>query len=50
MAFNGTLDILGFFMGYMSGPIIEESSEERKERERRIITLPEEACPTGIAL
>jgi hypothetical protein len=35
---------------YMSGPIIEESSEERKERERRIITLPEEACPTGIAL
>jgi len=34
----------------MSGPIIEESSGERKERERRIITLPEEACPTGIAL
>jgi len=49
MVFNGPFDILGFFLGYMSGPIIEESSEERETRQSRIVTLPEEPCPTGIA-
>ena len=34
----------------MSGPITLKFSEERKERERHIITLPETACPAGIAL
>jgi hypothetical protein len=28
MAFNGPVDILGFFLGYMSGPIIAESRDE----------------------
>jgi len=31
-------------------PIIEESSEERKERQSRIVTLPEVASPARIAL
>ena len=30
MALPGPFDILGFFLGYMSGPIIAESAEERK--------------------
>jgi hypothetical protein len=34
----------------MSGPIIKEASEERKERQSHIVTLPEEACSAGIAL
>lgn len=50
MVFSGPFDILGFFLGYMSGPIIEESSEERKERQSHIVTLLEETCPTGVAL
>ncbi len=50
MVFNGPFDILGFFLGYMSGPIIEESSEERKERQSRIVTLPEVASTARIAL
>jgi hypothetical protein len=50
MAFNGPFDILGFYLGYMSGPIIEESQEEREERHHRFVALPEGASPTGIAL
>ncbi len=50
MVFNGPFDIPGFFLGYMSGPIIEESQEERKKRQSRIVTLPEETCTVGIAL
>lgn len=50
MVFNGPFDILGFFLGYMSGPIIEESSEEREECQSRIVILPEETCTVGIAL
>ena len=50
MTFKNAIDILGFFLGYMSGPIIEESREEREERHRRFVVLPEGASPTGIAL
>ncbi len=50
MVFNGPFDILGFFLGYMSGPIIEESQEEREERHHRFVALPEMASPTGRAL
>jgi hypothetical protein len=35
---------------YMSGPGIAESQEERKACQSRIVVLPEEASPTGIAL
>ncbi len=49
MAFNGPFDILGFFLGYMSGPITAESGDEQQERMKHVIILPEEACPTGIA-
>lgn len=50
MTFNDPFDILGFFLGYMSGPVIAESQEERKARQSRIVVLPEAASPTGIAL
>lgn len=50
MAFNGPFDILGFFLGYMSGPILAESLEEREERMKHVVILPEEVCPTGITL
>jgi hypothetical protein len=50
MVFNGPFDILGFVLGYMSGPIIEESSEEREARQSRIVTVPEETGTVGIAL
>jgi hypothetical protein len=46
MTFKTPIDILG----YMSGPIIEESREEREERHQRFVALPEVASPTGIAL
>lgn len=50
MAFDGPFDILGFFLGYMSGPITAESTEEREERMKRVVMLPEPASCTGIAL
>jgi hypothetical protein len=50
MAFKGPFDILGFFLGYTSGPIVAESTEECEERHKHVVILPEEACPTGIAL
>jgi hypothetical protein len=50
MAFKDPLDILGFFLGYMSGPITAESREEHEERHKRVVVLPEPASPTGIAL
>jgi hypothetical protein len=50
MTFKNAIDILGFFLGYMSGPIIEESQAEREERHHRDVPLPEVASPTGIAL
>ncbi|MBE3560257.1 MAG: hypothetical protein IMW89_13690 [Ktedonobacteraceae bacterium] len=50
MAFNSPFDILGFFLGYMSGPILAEGPEERQERMKHVVILPEEASPTGIAL
>ncbi len=48
MAFDTPIEILAFFLGYMSGPIIDASSEERKQRYSRTATLPEEECPAGI--
>ncbi len=42
MALPGPFDILGFFLGYMSGPIMAESVEERKARHSHIVELPEE--------
>lgn len=50
MAFNGPFDILGFFLGYMSGPIVAESTEEREERMKYVVILPEEASPARITL
>ncbi len=34
----------------MSGPITAESPQEREERMKRIVVLPEEACTARIAL
>lgn len=50
MAFNSPFDILGFFLGYMSGLITAESTEEREERLNHVVLLPESASVTGIAL
>lgn len=49
VVFKDPFDILGFFLGYMSGPILSESLEEYQERQSRIITLPEPALCTGRA-
>jgi hypothetical protein len=46
MAFKDPIDILGFFLGYMSGPVAPESPEEHDERIARIIILPEEPAST----
>ncbi len=37
-------------VGYMSGPLIEESLEEYEECHRRSVALPAAASPSGIAL
>ena len=50
MTFKDPFDILGFFLGYMSGPVLAESSEEREEHQSRVVVLPEPASTTGIAL
>ena len=50
MALNSPFDILGFFLGYMSGPIAAESPEEREERLKHVVFLPEPISATGIAL
>lgn len=50
MAFKDPLDILGFFLGYMSGPVLAESSPEREERQSRVVILPEPASTARIAL
>ncbi len=50
MAFKDPFDILGFFLGYLSGPMLAESPQEQQERMNRNVVLPEEACTTGIAL
>ncbi len=50
IAFKDPFDILGFFLGYMSGPLIAESREEREDRHKRVVMLPEGASPTGITL
>ena len=34
----------------MSGPIRASSREKREERHTHVVILPEEACPTRIAL
>lgn len=50
MALPGPFDILGFFLGYMSGPITAESPEEHEARHCHVVILPEEANTVGIAL
>jgi hypothetical protein len=50
MTFTDSFNILGFFLGYISGPIIAESREEREERNIRVVILPESASRAGIAL
>ena len=50
VAFKDSFDILSFFLGYMSGPILAESREKREEYHKHVVILPEEACPTRIAL
>jgi hypothetical protein len=50
MAFKDPFAILGFFLGYMSGPILAESREEREERLKYAVILPEPANTTRIAL
>ena len=50
MAFNGPFDILGFFLGYMSGPLVAENREEGEERYTHVVILPEGACPTRRAV
>lgn len=50
MTFKDPFGILGFFLGYMSGPITAESTKERQERLKRVVILPEEVYPTGMSL
>ena len=50
MAFNGPFDLLGFFPGDMSGPVLAESLEEHEERMKHAVILPEPSSATGIAL
>jgi len=42
MALPDPFDILGFFLGSMSGPIMAESAEERKALHSHIVEVPEE--------
>lgn len=49
MAFKDPFDILGFFLGYMSGPILEESTEEQQERMKHVVVLSEPVSATGRA-
>lgn len=50
MTLPGPFDILGFFLGYMSGPVLAESQEEREERHSHVVILPEEDCLERTAL
>ena len=45
MSLPAPFDALGFFRGYMSGPIMAESPEERKTRHSHIVELPEKPAP-----
>jgi hypothetical protein len=48
MAFKDPFDILGVFLGDMSGPISAESREECEERHKRLVILPEPASTIRI--
>lgn len=50
MAFKNPIDILGFFLGYMSGPLMAESREECEERMQQMVLLPEPATTESTAL
>jgi hypothetical protein len=41
LAFSSPVEILGFFLGYMSGPLLPESPEEYEVRMQRTVVLPE---------
>lgn len=45
MAFKDPLNILGFFLGYMSSPLITESQEEHEERDSHTVLLSETGNP-----
>jgi hypothetical protein len=47
MAFKDPFDILGVFLGDMSGPI---SAESREERRKRLVILPQPASTIRIDL
>lgn len=49
MAFKDPIDALGFFLGYMSGPLLAESQDECEERMKQVIILPEPVNPSRIA-
>ena len=42
MALPGPFAILGFDLGYRSGPLMAESAEEREGRHSHVVELPEE--------
>ncbi len=50
MAFNDPFDMFGFFLGYMSSPLLTESPQEHEERMKHVVILPEEVHATGRAL
>jgi hypothetical protein len=45
MSLPAPFDILGFFLEYMSGPLMAESQEERKTRHSHVVELPEKSAP-----
>lgn len=48
MAFPTPFEVLGAFLGYMSGPLIPETPEEREERYKHIVFLPEDSQPIAV--
>ena len=41
LALPGPFAILGFFLGYMSGPILAKGAQERENRRKHVVELPE---------
>jgi hypothetical protein len=37
-------DILGFLLGYLNGPLLAESQQERKARHSHVVELPEKSA------
>lgn len=49
LVFTGPFDILGFFLGYMSGPVTAENADEREDRRKRCAVVPEAAHSASIS-